>query len=88
MLMYLGQVAMLTGDVSASKPKFVEALRVARQIDDRITQYVLLSLISWHAAATSQPRLAAQLLGAAETIGSGAGTGITGPATPLLTDAK
>jgi predicted ATPase/DNA-binding CsgD family transcriptional regulator len=88
MLMYLGQVAMLTGDVSASKPKFVEALRVARQIDDRITQYVLLSLISWHAAATSQPRLAAQLLGAAETIGSGAGTGVTGPATPLLTDAK
>ena len=55
MLMYLGQVAMLAGDVAASKPRFVEALRIARQIDDRITQYVLLSLLSWHAATLRPP---------------------------------
>ncbi|HEX8509030.1 MAG TPA: LuxR C-terminal-related transcriptional regulator, partial [Propionibacteriaceae bacterium] len=84
MLMYLGQAAMLTGDVAASKPRFVEALRIAREIDDRITQYVLLSLFSWHAASTGQARLAAQLLGAARAIGAGAGAGITGPPTPLL----
>jgi DNA-binding NarL/FixJ family response regulator len=88
MLMYLGQAAMLTSDVSASKPKFVEALRIARQIDDRITQYVLLSLLSWHAARSSQPRVAAQLLGAAEALGSRAGTGMTGPAMRLLTRAN
>jgi predicted ATPase/DNA-binding CsgD family transcriptional regulator len=88
MLMYLGQAAMLTGDAPASKPKFAEALRIARQIDDRITQYVLLRLLSWHAASTSQPRVAAQLLGAAETLGSRAGTGITGPAMPLLSRAN
>ena len=65
MVMYLGQVAMMSGDVAASKPRFAEALRIARQIDDRITQYVLLSLLSWHATTSGQPRLAAQLLGAA-----------------------
>ena len=73
---------------AASKPRFVEALRIARQIDDRITQYVLLSLLSWHAATSSQPRLAAQLLGAAEALGSGAGAGIAGPALPHLTRAN
>ena len=88
MLMSLGQVSMLTGDVAASKPRFAEALRIARQIDDRITQYVLLSLLSWHAAVSNHPRLAAQLLGAAEAIGSGAGAGIAGPALPHLAHAK
>ena len=88
MLMYLGQGAMLAGDVAASKPRFLDALRIARQIDDRITQYVLLSLLSWHAAISGHPRLAAQLLGAAETLGSRAGAGITGPAMPLLARAN
>ena len=84
MLQYLGQVAMLSGDLAGSKPWFLEALQIARQIDDRITQYVLLSLLSWHAATSGQARLAAQLQGAAEVIGSGAGAGMTGPAMPYL----
>ena len=88
MVMYLGQVAMMAGNVAASKPRFVEALRIARQIDDRITQYVLLNLLSWHAATSGQPRLAAQLLGAAETLGAGAGAGIAGPAMPHLARAN
>ena len=88
MLSYLGQAAMLSRDVAASKPWFVEALRIARQIDDRITQYVLLSLLSWHAATTGQGRLAAQLQGAAEILGSGAGAGMTGPAMPYLVRAN
>jgi DNA-binding NarL/FixJ family response regulator len=88
MIMYVGQVAMMTGDLAASKPRFVEALRIARQIDDRITQYVLLTLLSWHAASSGQSRLAAQLLGAADAIGSGAGAGITGPAMPHLAQAN
>lgn len=88
MLQYLGQVAMLAGDVAASKPRFVEALRIARALDDRITQYVLLTLLSWNAAGSGQPRVAARLLGAAETLGSGAGAGITGPAMPHLAQAN
>jgi DNA-binding NarL/FixJ family response regulator len=79
---------MLSGDVAASKPWFVEALRTARQIDDRITEYVVLSLLSWHAASSGQARLAAQLHGAAEILGSTAGTGITGPAMPFLARAS
>ena len=88
MLMYLGQAAMLAGDVAASKPRFVDALRIARQIDDRLTQYDLLSLLGWHAAMSGHPRLAAQLLGAAEAVGSGAGAGMAGPAMPLLARAN
>lgn len=62
-LMYLAQVAMLSGDVAGSEPWFLESLRVARQIDDRITHYVLLSVLSWHAASTGQMPLAARLRG-------------------------
>ena len=46
------------------------------------------SLLSWHAAATGQARLAAQLLGAAEILGSGAGAGLTGPAMPYFARAR
>jgi predicted ATPase/DNA-binding CsgD family transcriptional regulator len=88
MLMYVGQAAMLAGDVSGSKPSYVDALRIARQIDDRPAQYDLLSLLGWHAATTGQSRLAAQLLGAAEAVGSRAGAGMTGPFQPLLAQAK
>src|SRR5215203_5565920 len=84
MLIYLGQVAMLNGDVTASKPRFIDALRIARQIDDRLAQYDLLSLLGWHAASSGDPHLAAQLLGAAEAVGTSAGAGMTGPAMPLL----
>ena len=88
MLLYLGQAAMLAGDVAASKPRFIEALRIARQIDDRLAQYDLLTLLGWHAAMSGQARLAAQLLGAAEAVGSSAGAGMTGPAMPLLARAR
>ncbi len=88
MLLYLGQAAMLAGDVAASKPRFIEALRIARQIDDRLAEYDLLSLLGWHAAMSGQPRLAGQLLGAAEAVGSSAGAGMMGPAMPLLARAR
>ena len=88
MLQYLGQAAMLAGDVAESKPRFLDALRIARQIDDRLAQYDLLSLLGWHAATSGQPRLAAQLLGAAEAVGSGAAAGMAGPAMPLLARAS
>jgi DNA-binding CsgD family transcriptional regulator len=88
MLQYLGQAAMLAGDATASKPRFLDALRIARQIDDRLAQYDLLSLLGWHAAMSGHPRLAAQLLGAAEAVGSGAGAGMAGPAMPLLARAN
>ena len=68
--------------------RFIDALRIARQIDDRLAQYYLLSALGWQAATSAHPRLAAQLLGAAEAVGSGAGAGIMRPFEPLLARAN
>ena len=88
MLRDLGVVALMVGDLAAAKPWFVEALRLAQQIDNRFAQYYLLAALGWHAASSGQARLAAQLLGAAETVGAGAGANIIGPHAPLLAQAK
>jgi predicted ATPase/DNA-binding CsgD family transcriptional regulator len=88
MLRNLGLVAMMAGDLHASKARFVEALRLAEQIDNRIAQYYLLAALGWHAATSGQARLAARLLGAAETAGTEAGADIIGPFAPLLAQAK
>jgi hypothetical protein len=68
MTMSLAYAALIGGEQEASKPIFEDALRAARQIDDRVAEYALLDAMACIAAATKQPRLAAQLLGAAETI--------------------
>src|SRR5437899_6019315 len=71
MLRLLGMVAMMAGDLDASKLRFVEALRIAQQIEHRIAQYYSLAALGWHAASSGQARLGAQLLGAAETVATG-----------------
>jgi predicted ATPase/DNA-binding CsgD family transcriptional regulator len=88
MLRNLGTVAMLGGDLGAAKAQMSEALRVARQIEDRFAEYLLLSGFGWHAASSGQARLAARLLGAAETVGAGVGAGNVGPHAPFLAQAK
>jgi predicted ATPase/DNA-binding CsgD family transcriptional regulator len=55
---------------------FGEALRVAREIDDRVAQYCLLDAFGCHAAGSGQPRLAARLLGAADTVQAGIGASV------------
>ncbi len=88
MLLNVGLVAMMGGDLEASQPRFLEALGVAQQIDDRAAQFFLLNALGWHAASSGQPRLAARLLGAAETVGAGAGSGVAGPFVPMVAAAK
>jgi ATP/maltotriose-dependent transcriptional regulator MalT len=88
MLRLLAMVAMMVGDLDACKLRSVEALRIAQQIDHRIAQYYSLTALGWHAASSGQARLGAQLLGAAETVATGAGAIIYGPAVPLLAAAK
>src|SRR5262249_34040037 len=73
MLLNLGLAALISGDLDESRPLFTEALQIARQIDDRVAQYLLLDALGCQAASTGQPRLAAQLLGAAETVQTGIG---------------
>jgi predicted ATPase/DNA-binding CsgD family transcriptional regulator len=76
MSMNLGSAALLAGDLEGSKPLFAESLRIAYQIDDRVAQYYLLDGLGCHAALTRQARLAAQLLGAAETVRAEVGANV------------
>src|SRR5438128_2116400 len=65
-----------------------EALRVARQIDQRFAEYFLLSGFGSHAASSGQARRAARLFGAAASMGAGAGADNGGPHAPFLAEAK
>jgi predicted ATPase/DNA-binding CsgD family transcriptional regulator len=88
MLRNLGMIGIMTGDTNAARAEFVEALRVARHIDNRLAQYWGLAPLGWHAANSGQPRLAAQLLGAAETLATQTGADIMGPAVLHLSQAR
>jgi predicted ATPase/DNA-binding CsgD family transcriptional regulator len=88
MLLNQGTVALIAGDLDVSKPLLADALRIAQQIDDRIAQYYLLGASGYHAACSGQPRLAAQLVGAAETIRTGAGASVIPTLAPLLAQAE
>jgi predicted ATPase/DNA-binding CsgD family transcriptional regulator len=88
MLRNLGMVGMMSGDIHVAKSRFVEALQVARTIDNRLAQYYGLAAAGWYAANTGQTRAAAQLLGAADALGTQTGADIMGPLVPLLAQAK
>jgi ATP/maltotriose-dependent transcriptional regulator MalT len=88
MLLFQGQAAILTGDGDRATTLLGEALRVARQLDDRPAQFDLLTLLVWPAVRTGQARLAAQLLGAAGGVQAQAVAGLTGPFEPLLATAR
>jgi DNA-binding NarL/FixJ family response regulator len=81
-------VGMMSGDIHAAKSRFVEALQVARTIDNRLAQYYGLAAAGWYGANTGQTRAAAQLLGAADALGTQTGADIMGPLVPLLAQAK
>ena len=88
MLRNLATVALLKGDLGAATPLLSDALQVARQIDDRFTEYYLLSAYAYHAAGSGQPRRAAQLFGAAASVAASAGADDRGPHAPLLAGAR
>jgi predicted ATPase/DNA-binding CsgD family transcriptional regulator len=88
MLNNQGVAALTAGDFDQSKPPFVEALRIALRIDDRVAQYALLDALGCHAACSGQARLAAQLLGAAETVRTGAGAKVIAILAPLIAQAE
>jgi DNA-binding NarL/FixJ family response regulator len=61
-------------DFDEARPLLAEALHIARRLDDRVAQHHVLGALACHAAATRQPRLAAQLLGATESFQAGVGS--------------
>jgi predicted ATPase/DNA-binding NarL/FixJ family response regulator len=87
MLINLGLAALITGDLGESKPLYTEALRIAQRIDDRVAEYSSLDALGCHAASSGQARLAAQLLGAAEAVRTGAGASVIAIHAPLLAQA-
>src|SRR5919199_716027 len=88
MLRNLATVALLEGDLDAATARLSDALHVARQIDDRFTEYYLLSAYAYHAAGSGQPRRAAQLFGAAASVAPSAWADDRGPHAPLLAQAR
>jgi DNA-binding CsgD family transcriptional regulator len=87
MLMNLGFAALIGGDLAEAKPLYSEALRIAQQIDHRVAQSYLLGALGCCAAAASEPRLAAHLLGAAEALRREAGANVVGFFEPFLAQA-
>jgi predicted ATPase/DNA-binding CsgD family transcriptional regulator len=88
MLRNLATVALVEGDLGAATGLLSDALHVAREIDDRFTEFYLLSAYAYHAARSGQPRRAAQLFGAAASVAASAGADDRGPHAPLLTQAR
>jgi DNA-binding CsgD family transcriptional regulator len=88
MLLNLGGAALASGDLGESKLRQIEALRIAHKIDDRIGQFYLLAALAYHATIAGQPRVAAQLLGASETIRIGAGATVMAVLAPFIAQAE
>jgi DNA-binding NarL/FixJ family response regulator len=88
MLLNLGSAALIGGDLGESKTLLAESLRIAGQIDDRVAQVYLLGAFGSHAAQSGQARLAAQLLGAADTVRTRVGANVMQFLAPLLAQAE
>jgi ATP/maltotriose-dependent transcriptional regulator MalT len=88
MLLNLGGAALFAGDLARSRPLYEEALRIAYQVDDRIGQFYLLAALAYHEATASRARVAAQLLGASDTIRAGAGATVMAILAPYVEQAE
>jgi predicted ATPase/DNA-binding CsgD family transcriptional regulator len=84
----LGSAALSFGELDESKARYEEALHIAYQIDDRIGQYYLLAGLAFHANVAGRSKVAAQLLGASETIRLGAGATVMAVLSPVLMQAE
>jgi len=88
MLLNLGGAALFSGDLARSRELYEEALRIAYQVDDRIGQFYLLAALAFLAASAGDTRTAARLLGAADTIRSGAGATVMAVLAPYAEQAE
>lgn len=88
MLLNLGIASLLAGDLEESAELFGDALHIARDLDDRYTLYCLLDAFGCHAASRDDGRLAARLLGAAETVRHEIGARVVPFLAPLLLRAE
>jgi DNA-binding CsgD family transcriptional regulator len=87
MLMNMGYAAQRSGALRDADNWFTEGLRIARQIDDRVAQWYLVGALGCCAAADREPRLAATLLGASESLRAEIGATAHPSMAPALTQA-
>jgi DNA-binding CsgD family transcriptional regulator len=88
MLLNIGGTALIMGDLDEAKRFYIEALVIARRIDDRVAEYALLDGLGCVAAGSGQARLAARLLGAAETVRTQAGASLIPILAPMIAQAE
>jgi predicted ATPase/DNA-binding CsgD family transcriptional regulator len=88
MLLNLACATLIAGDLDETPPLGTESLRIARRIDDRVAQYYLIGALGCHAASSGQPRRAARLLAAAETMRTAIGGAVIPFLAPILARAE
>lgn len=82
-----GFAALRSDDVREAERRFTEALPIARRLDDRVAQCYLLGGLGSCAAASHEPRPAAQLLGAMENLRAELGAIVNPGMAPALSSA-
>ncbi|GAA1793257.1 LuxR family transcriptional regulator [Pseudarthrobacter sulfonivorans] len=88
MLLNHGFATLQLGRAGEAEQHFREALVLARELDDRVAQCYLLGGLGCCAARAREPRLAAQLFGAAESLQEEAGATLNAGIVRALTPAK
>jgi DNA-binding NarL/FixJ family response regulator len=66
----------------------MEALQLARRVDNRLTQLYGLAAAGWYAGSSGQARTAARLLGAAEALATQSSADISGPSVAYVARAR
>jgi DNA-binding CsgD family transcriptional regulator len=84
MLLNLGGAALFGGDHGEAASRYEQALRLAYLVDDRIGQFYLLAALGYLAATAGRARIAAKLLGASDTIRTGAGATVMAVLAPYV----
>ncbi len=87
LLLDQGLADLRAGHLRESERHCTEGLMIARRLDDRVAQCYLLGAIGCVAAGTGEPRLAARLLGAAETLRAETGATVHVGLAPALAKA-
>ncbi|HET7418800.1 MAG TPA: LuxR C-terminal-related transcriptional regulator [Candidatus Dormibacteraeota bacterium] len=89
MLLNNAYATLLGGDEVTARGLYAEALGIAQHIDDRIAQYALLYAMACLAARSGgRPHVAAQLLGAAESVCLSAGATVIGFLPAMIAEAE
>jgi DNA-binding NarL/FixJ family response regulator len=88
MLVNLGLAELIAGRVEESRVQFLDALRIAQKIDDRVARFYALGGAGCCAASSGRPQLAAKLLGAAEKLRVEVGASVNPMLASLLPPAE